>query len=160
MKTEQLARRLGKALKEKNMTVATAESCTGGMIGAAITAIAGSSDYFMGGVIAYDNRIKRELLKVPAATLEKYGAVSSQTAAAMAAGARALLKTDCAIAVSGVAGPGGGTKQKPVGLVYIGIAAPGSCKSLKRNFTGDRGRIREKTVAAGLQEMIAAVKNL
>ena len=158
MNTLQPARRLGALLLKNKLTIATAESCTGGLVGGAITAIAGSSAYYAGGVIAYDNRIKRDLLKVPGGLLRKYGAVSGQTAAAMARGARRMFKTDCAVAVSGVAGPGGGTKEKPVGLVYIGIARGKLCRSIKCRFTGNRRQVREKTVERALREMIAAVR--
>jgi PncC family amidohydrolase len=157
MGTHRLVKRLGELLLKKKLTIATAESCTGGLIGAAITAVSGSSDYFDGGVIAYDNRIKRDLLGVPARVLGKYGAVSAETVLAMASGACRLLKTDCAIAVSGIAGPGGGTTEKPVGLVYIGIAVRDSCRAVRCNFSGERQRIREKTVERSLREMIAAV---
>jgi len=145
---------LGTILKKKKMTLATAESCTGGMISTAITEIAGASEYFLGGVIAYDNRIKNKVLGVSKKILEQHGAVSSQTVIAMAKGVQKLMKTDCAIAVSGVAGPGGGTKEKPVGLVYIGIAARKKCWSCECHFKGTREKIREKTVMESLKLLI------
>jgi PncC family amidohydrolase len=117
---------LAAALTARHWTLATAESCTGGLIGAAITDLPGASAYFLGGIIAYDNRIKNQLLGVPETILAAHGAVSAQTVEAMAAGARRQLSADCAIAVSGVAGPDGGTPEKPVGLVYIGWALPAS----------------------------------
>jgi PncC family amidohydrolase len=133
------------------MTVATAESCTGGMISAALTSVAGSSAYFMGGVVAYDNSIKKRLLKVPAKILEKHGAVSSETAIAMARGVRKLMRADCSVSVTGIAGPGGGTKVKPVGLVYIGIAFGESALCFECRFSGSRETIRNKTSAAAIR---------
>lgn len=152
-----LSKKLGSILKNKKLTLAIAESCTGGMIGGAITEVAGSSEYFLGGVIAYDNRIKRDILGVPEKVLSKFGAVSGETVLAMAKGVQKLMNTDCAIAVSGVAGPGGGTKDKPVGLVYIGIAVNKKCWSFEYRFTGTREEIREKTVGEGLKRMIERV---
>ncbi|MDR2727875.1 MAG: CinA family protein, partial [Chitinispirillales bacterium] len=111
---------LGSLLKRKSLTLAVAESCTGGLIGGAVTSVSGSSDYFLGGVISYDNRIKSDILGVSAHDLEKYGAVSGQVVCAMAYGVAKLFKCDCSVSVSGIAGPGGGTKEKPVGLVYFG----------------------------------------
>jgi PncC family amidohydrolase len=146
-----LSKRLGTLLKKKHLTLAVAESCTGGLLGAAITEVPGSSAYFMGGVISYDNRIKSALLNVPAATLRKQGAVSQETVVAMARGAQKLMSVDCAVAVSGVAGPGGGTKKNPVGLVYIGIAVNNNVFTFECRFGGNRKEIREKTVETALK---------
>lgn len=148
---------LAAALLQRHWTLAVAESCTGGLIGAAITAQAGASAYFLGGIISYDNRIKNQLLGVPAEVLASFGAVSAQTVEAMAAGACRQLSADCAIAVSGIAGPDGGTPEKPVGLVYIGIAVSGSVFSRRCLFTGDRAAIRQTTVEAAVQELLQAV---
>jgi PncC family amidohydrolase len=117
-----LATHLQEACLERGLKVAVAESCTGGLIAAAITEIPGSSGYFLGGVVSYSNDAKESLLDVPHALLEERGAVSREVAAAMAAGARARFGADLAVAVTGVAGPDGGTLDKPVGLVYIGVA--------------------------------------
>jgi PncC family amidohydrolase len=154
MNPENLSKTLGKNLVKKRMTIAVAESCTGGMLGSAITAVPGASHYFLGGVIAYDNRIKRSVLKVPQATLDRHGAVSGQTVAAMARGVKRLFKTDCAIAVSGVAGPGGGTKDKPVGLVYIAVVARNIAKKYECRFSGTRAGIRRQTVEESLWRLI------
>jgi PncC family amidohydrolase len=154
MNIENLSKRIGKILFEKRMTLAVAESCTGGMIGGAITDAPGASLYFIGGVIAYDNRIKKDILRVPQAMISNYGAVSGQTVAAMARGGRRLMKADCALAVSGVAGPDGGLKEKPVGLVYIAIAVKSAVKSFKYRFRGTRSRIRRKAVQESLQRLI------
>ena len=115
--------KLGRLLREKGLTLATAKSCTGGLVADRITDIPGSSAYFLGGVVAYDNRIKTEVLQVPQETLKRHGAVSEATVRAMAEGARSLLGADLAVSVSGVAGPGGGSEEKPVGLTWIGLAA-------------------------------------
>lgn len=140
------------ALRRRNQTLSVAESCTGGGIGAALTAISGSSDVLLGGVIAYANRIKQELLGVPAELLEQEGAVSAAVVSAMASGARRRLGSDWAIAVSGIAGPGGGSAEKPVGLVHIAVAGPDGITSLERQYGASRGRdwIRGLTVGDAL----------
>ncbi|MCD8079972.1 MAG: CinA family protein, partial [Bacteroides sp.] len=129
---------LGEILTEKGWTVATAESCTGGNIVARIASVAGSSAYFKGSIVAYANQVKEDLLGVLPETLEKYGAVSRQTVIEMVKGAMNTLKTDCALATSGIAGPAGGTLDKPVGTVWIAVA----CKNEIFTFLqqGDRGR--------------------
>lgn len=152
--TEELAIRTGQILLIHDMTIAVAESCTGGLIGGALTEVAGSSTYFKGGVIAYDNEIKKRLLNVPEQVLINHGAVSDETVLAMAQGACKLLKTDCAISVSGIAGPGGGTEIKPVGLVYIGIAIREKVTSYKYIFSGDRKEIRQSAVKTALSRFI------
>jgi nicotinamide-nucleotide amidase len=141
---------VGRLLREVGATLAVAESCTGGMLGARLTAVPGSSQYFSGGFITYSNTLKRELLGVPAETLEKFGAVSSQTAEAMAEGARERTGASYAVAITGVAGPDGGTKEKPVGLVYLGVSGPDGTTVLHRRFIGDRERIRVFTTQAAL----------
>jgi len=115
---------VGRLLLTRHLTLATAESCTGGLIGHRLTNVPGSSDYFSGGIIAYANEVKERVLGVSQQTLETHGAVSAETALEMARGARRLLNTTVAISVTGIAGPGGGTLDKPVGLVYIALAAP------------------------------------
>jgi PncC family amidohydrolase len=157
MNTIALSKKLGAALHSKKLTLAVAESCTGGLIGGAITAIAGSSRYFAGGVIAYDNSIKRRVLRVPERILKSYGAVSAETVIAMAHGAQKLLNADCAVAVSGVAGPGGGTKEKPVGLVFIGIAVKKRVRAFEERFAGERELVRELAVNRALELMLGAL---
>ena len=110
---------VGELLRNKNLTVSTAESCTGGSVAACLTSVPGSSEYFIGGVVAYSNEVKMGLLDVSAQTLEQHGAVSEETVIEMVKGAMKALKTDCAVATSGIAGPGGGTPEKPVGTVWI-----------------------------------------
>lgn len=130
---------VGQLLRGKNLTLSTAESCTGGSIAARLTAIAGSSDYFKGGVVAYSNEIKENLLHVLSGTLEKFGAVSEETVIEMAKGAMETLKSDCAIATSGIAGPGGGTEIKPVGTVWIAVAYKNEIRTFKQE--SNRGRV-------------------
>jgi nicotinamide-nucleotide amidase len=131
---------VGRLLAERGKTLGTAESCTGGYIAHLITSVAGSSDYFKGSVIAYSNEIKQQVLGVQAATLEAHGAVSEQTVREMLSGALKVLGTDVAIAVSGVAGPGGGSEEKPVGTVYIGVADAETSVVLRHGFTNNRER--------------------
>ena len=152
------AERLVKRLGELGRTCGTAESCTGGGIGSAITAVPGSSAVFMGGVISYNNSVKRDVLEVSPETLATVGAVSPETAAQMAIGARKLLKVDYAVSVTGIAGPGGGSSEKPVGLVWFGIAAPNGAKTEKRIFHGDRAEVRAATIEHALSLLLAAAK--
>lgn len=153
------AETLGKLLLAKKLTLSTAESCTGGLIGAALTSIPGSSQWFRGGIIAYDNRIKISLLEVPEGILEKYGAVSEEVVLAMAEGAAKKLNTDCSIAVSGIAGPDGGTEEKPVGLVFIGIYCNGKVEVFKNIFPGTRQDVRKQAVGKSIDYMINALGN-
>lgn len=138
------------ACRARGLTLGTAESCTGGIVAGRLTAIPGSSDVFRGGVVAYDNDIKERLLGVPAELLERCGAVSAEAAAAMAEGARARLGVDVAVAVTGIAGPGGGTPEKPVGLVHVHVAGPGGEKSLRVEFPGERELIRSRSAVVSL----------
>lgn len=131
---------LGNLLKSKKLSLSTAESCTGGGVAAAITSVAGSSEYFMGGIVAYSNDVKVSLLHVSSETLEKYGAVSRETVMEMAAGAMNTLKTDCAIATSGITGPGGGSLEKPVGTIWIAVAYKNEIVTVMQ--TGDNGRAK------------------
>lgn len=129
---------LGELLRKKGATVATAESCTGGRIAHRITSVPGSSAYFKGGIVAYSNEIKVNILGVNPAILEKYGAVSSEVASQMAEGALGTLNADYAVSTTGIAGPTGGTINKPVGLCWFGIATPEGTKTFARNFINDR----------------------
>ena len=131
---------LGNLLKSKKLSLSTAESCTGGGVAAVITSVAGSSEYFMGGIVAYSNDVKVSLLHVSSETLEKYGAVSRETVMEMAAGAMNTLKTDCVIATSGIAGPGGGSLEKPVGTIWIAVAYKNEIVTVMQ--TGDNGRVK------------------
>lgn len=133
-----LEEEIGKMLEAKKLSLSTAESCTGGGIAALITSVPGSSEYFKGGIVAYSNEVKMSLLDVAVETLKKHGAVSRETVTEMAKGAMKRLKTDCAIATSGIAGPGGGTPEKPVGTIWIAVAYKNEIVTLKQ--TGDSGR--------------------
>jgi nicotinamide-nucleotide amidase len=137
-------------LRERSLTVATAESCTGGLVAAQLTAIPGASDVFQGAVVAYSNEVKAAELGVPEALLLAYGAVSAEVAAAMAHGARERLGTDVAVAVTGVAGPGGGTVEKPVGLVFVHASGPGADLVARLDLPGDRETIRRRSTVAAL----------
>lgn len=138
-----------KALKGR--TLATAESCTGGGIGAALTAVPGASKVYVGGVVCYTNDVKNRVLGVDQAVLDKYGAVSSPVAGAMASGARNLLKADIAVSVTGLAGPGGDDFGNPVGTVCIGYADRHQTLAKKYRFYGDRDDIRQQAVQAALE---------
>lgn len=146
----ELAREVGVALQQRSWRLSTAESCTGGMIGHVLTEIPGSSAYYQGGVIAYDNAVKQGVLGVSADTLMTDGAVSRASALQMAAGVRRILGTDVAIATTGIAGPGGGTAEKPVGLVYIAIETPDGAWCERRVFGADRSLNKQQTVVDAL----------
>ncbi len=138
--------------RARNWHLATAESCTGGLVAAALTAIAGSSDVVERGFVTYSNEAKMELLGVSADTIAAHGAVSAQTAASMARGAVARAPIDLAVSITGVAGPGGGTPQKPVGLVYLGVARKdGAARVERRIFPGDRTEIRNAALVLALE---------
>ena len=153
-KTEQynLALEVYDKLKKQGKTLATAESCTGGLIGATITAVPGVSECYGFGVVTYANEAKEKLLGVSHHTLETVGAVSPETACQMAEGALKLSGSDVAVAVTGIAGPGGGSAEKPVGLVYVGIAVKDKePKAVKNVFDGDRDEVRASTVKKALE---------
>lgn len=141
---------VGALLRKKGMTLSTAESCTGGLLSGRITDIAGSSDYYAGGVYAYSNEVKSGFLRVSEKTLEEHGAVSEETAKEMAEGIRKKFGTSTGISVTGIAGPGGGTEIKPVGLTYIGYSDESKCYALKFNFGDNRERNRIRAVQACL----------
>lgn len=137
--------------REAHLRIATAESCTGGMIAAALTAIAGSSDVFERGFVTYSNEAKAELLGIPMALILEHGAVSEPVARAMAEGALAHSAADVAVSVTGIAGPGGGSPAKPVGLVFIGAAGGGEETAVERHvFAGDRDSVRHASAHAAL----------
>ena len=152
---------LGNLLKERQQTIATAESCTGGRLAAALNAQSGSSAYYMGSVVAYDNRIKEQVLGVAHDTLMEWGAVSEQTVREMAEGARTLMQTDYAIATSGIAGPTGGTPDKPVGIVWIAWAMPEGtiAKCFHFGVAREREQITQRAVTAALVELIKSLNS-
>ncbi len=147
------AEELVELLKKTGKTLSTAESCTGGLIGGAVTSVPGSSEVFFGGAITYSNEVKEKLLGVKTDTLIAHGAVSEETAREMVAGARELFHTDVAIAVTGIAGPGGATPTKPVGLVYIAVADGPRIVVCRNVFKGDREQVREQTVSTACELM-------
>ena len=140
----------GELIQRSGLSIAVAESCTAGLLGKRLTDVPGSSDYFLGGVTAYSNQVKTDVLGVPERLLAQYGAVSEETAAAMAQGAQALLGADCALSTTGIAGPGGGTDEKPVGLVFIGSVVHGVTKVERYRLFGTRDQIRERAAYSAL----------
>ena len=147
---------VGKILRKKKLTLAIAESCTGGLISNRITDVSGCSVYFIGGVIAYSNTIKERLLGVSSALIEKHGAISKQTALGMAKGIRRLARTEIGIGVTGIAGPTGGTKAKPVGLVYIALVTRKRQIIKEFRFKGSRKNIKFQASEAALKMLICA----
>jgi len=151
-----VAEKLVDILKAQGLTCATAESCTGGGIGSAITSVPGSSEVYAGGVVSYSNAVKHNVLGVSQESLDRHGAVSSEVAAEMAEGARRLLKVDLAVSVTGIAGPGGGSAEKPVGLVWFGVSSARGTRTEKAIFAGDRARVREQAVTHALGMLTVA----
>ena len=149
---------VGKLLKDRHCTVATAESCTGGKVASLITSVSGSSEYYKGSVVSYCNEVKADVLGVSRADLEKYGAVSSTVAEQMASGVRRLLKTDYAVATTGIAGPTGGSDEKPVGTVWIAVASPTKVVSRKYVFGKDRAINIERFAASALSMLIVEME--
>jgi PncC family amidohydrolase len=145
---------IGKLLSERGLRLAAAESCTGGLIGHLITNIPGSSTYYLGSVTAYSYEVKVRLLDVSWETLEKHGAVSRETALEMALGVRRAMAADVGIAVTGIAGPGGATPEKPVGTTWIGLSAAGVNQARHYLWRGDRLQIKEKSAKAALQQLL------
>jgi nicotinamide-nucleotide amidase len=150
----EICEKLVLALKERGLTISTAESCTGGMVAKAITDVSGASQVFWGGVVSYDNSVKMNVLGVEKEVLEKYGAVSHECAEQMAAGARRVLGTDYAIATTGIAGPDGGTPEKPAGTVWIAVASPEGVTSKKFTFNSTRRNINIERFAANALNML------
>ena len=149
-----LAVRLGRAALARGLRFAAAESCTGGLIAGAITAVAGSSDWFERGFVTYSNAAKVEDLGVPEALLDRHGAVSTEVASAMAEGALRASRADWAVAVTGIAGPSGGTEAKPVGTVCFAWAGPQSTTSERRVLPGDRAAVRRESVVIALEGLL------
>jgi len=154
------AKSLGAALSASGKILVVAESCTGGMLGGAITSIPGSSLYFSGGVLAYGNSAKISLLGVPPDLIAARGAVSREVAVAMADGVLSIFRADLAIAVTGVAGPGGGSRGKPVGTVWVAVVSPGGVRYAHRfRFSGGREAVRRETVRASLCAAIDVLRS-
>ena len=151
---------VSKVLREKNILIATAESCTGGLIAHTLTNVSGSSEYFERGVVSYSNTAKKELLGVPEELLIEYGAVSEPVARAMAEGIRKRSHVDIGIATTGIAGPTGGTKEKSVGLVYISVSTSTDTKVKKFLFNGTRLAIKKQTCQSALQMLSMELKHM
>lgn len=152
--TATLEARVGEALQARGWTLAVAESCTGGLIGHRVTQVSGSSAYFLGGVISYANQVKVAMLGVSQGTLDTDGAVSQATAEQMALGARQRLGADIGLSVTGIAGPTGGTPDKPVGLTWIGIAGPDGTRSQRFVFEGDRAAVKQQASESALRLLL------
>ena len=153
-----LEEKVGELLKAKKLSLSTAESCTGGSIAALVTSVPGSSEYFNGGIVAYSNEVKMSLLHVSAETLEKYGAVSRETVIEMVKGAMKALKTDCAVSTSGIAGPSGGTKEKPVGTVWIAAAYKNEIVTFRQEGDDGRGGNVQKAIRNALMMLCECLK--
>ncbi|HEX6841765.1 MAG TPA: CinA family protein [Stellaceae bacterium] len=152
-----LATAVLEACRAKRLRLATAESCTGGMVAAALTDIAGSSDVVERGLVSYSNDAKSELLGIPPAIIQQHGAVSAEVAGAMATGSLTHAPVELAVGITGIAGPGGGSREKPVGLVWFGIAAKGAAaKTESHVFRGDRAAVRAAATRRALELLLAA----
>jgi PncC family amidohydrolase len=156
---DSLQAQLGQQLQQRGLKIAVAESCTGGLIADLLTNIPGSSEYFMGGIVAYSYQAKVNLLGVSWHTLEQYGAVSRETVLEMAAGVRKVFSVDLALAVSGIAGPGGGLPDKPVGTTWIGFATRDSVQARQFLFNGDRLGNKAASAGAAMQLLLDHLKD-
>ena len=154
-----LAERLVVALAKRGLSCATAESCTGGGVGSAITSVAGSSAVYLGGVISYSNEVKANVLGVSRDSLATVGAVSPEVAAQMASGAKRVVGADIAVSLTGIAGPGGGSAAKPVGLVWFGLVTPDGVVTEKRIFSGDRASVRLAAIEHALSLLLSAAES-
>lgn len=155
---DELAALAGRMLREAQLTLAVAESCTGGLLAHHITNVPGSSNYFLGGVVAYANEAKLRLLNVPCEVIEQHGAVSWQTALAMARGVRQLLRADVALSITGIAGPTGGTPEKPIGLMYLGLVADDAERWEEHHWFGTRLENKEFSVRVALIMLLGYLK--
>jgi len=153
-----LAEELGELLVQKQLTFCTAESCTGGLISSVCTDVSGASRWLNGGIVAYSNSVKQSLLQVPEELIVTHGAVSESVVRAMAEGACATLASHCSISVSGIAGPTGGTQEKPVGTVWIAVKTPNQTVALHHLFSGNRTEVRLQTVVQALEMLIRLIK--
>ena len=155
---EDLVKKLFTVMKEKKATLGAAESCTGGLFSSYVTDVPGSSAYFLGSVVSYSNEVKKALLHVTSSELEQYGAVSELVAQKMAEGARQVLNCSFSIGITGVAGPGGGSPEKPVGTVWFCVCSPNFVYKIKKQFSGSRRAIREDSVKFALELLIEKIK--
>ena len=146
--------KIARLLKARKATLSVAESCSGGLLADRLTNIPGSSDYFWLGLVTYHNKAKMKFLKIPASVLQQHGAVSEEVAVRMAKGVRRLLKTDFGIGITGIAGPGGGSKNKPVGLTFIAVAASPKTCCVQYRFKGRRRKIKQQAATQALQLLL------
>ena len=160
IKNSTLEEQIGELLTRYSLTLAIAESCTGGLISHRVTNVAGSSVYYLGGITAYANETKERLLYVGKQTLEVYGAVSRETILEMARGVRQALGSDIGLSTSGIAGPGGGTPAKPVGLTWIGLSATGIDQAWQHSWPGERLAVKEQTAEAALRHLVGYLAGL
>ena len=158
-KDDTLESAIGDVLKSKHCTLSAAESCTGGLISSLITSVPGSSEYYLGSVTSYANSVKQNVLGVPEEIIEQHGAVSSECVAAMADGVRRLMATDYAIATSGIAGPGGGSAEKPVGTVWVGVSSEKGTETYRLRFNSDRKRNIERFASSALHILLRKLRN-
>lgn len=156
---KKLAEETGVLLRRRKLSISLAESCTGGLLGAAITEIPGSSDYFWGSIVAYHNRVKKKALKVPASNLRKSGAVSAEVALSMARGSRKATGSRIGLSITGIAGPSGGTEEKPVGLVYVGLDARKIRGVRQFRLSGSRSEIRLSACIKALELLLQFLKD-
>jgi PncC family amidohydrolase len=154
---ESTVKQLHEALLDRDWMLGVAESCTGGLIGGAVTSVPGSSSVFRGGIIAYSNEAKKTKLRVPASDLEEHGAVSEPVSRSMAIGLVDEFDVDVGVSVTGVAGPSGGTETTPVGRVFFGLKTPGETSVIQRTFDGDRRAVRERTVSQALEFVLESI---
>lgn len=154
---ERLAAVAGEALRTRGFDLAVAESCTGGLLAGALTAIPGSSDYVKGGIVSYANEVKEQLVGVASSLIQQHGAVSEPVARAMAEGVRDRMRAAVGIGVTGIAGPGGGSAEKPVGLVYVAVATPGGTRIRRDVWPGSRAEVREAGVRAALELLVESL---
>ncbi len=154
----ELAAKVIDIARTRGLTIGTAESCTGGLVSGALTAVPGSSEVLLGGIVSYANRVKCGVLGVHEETLKAFGAVSEQTACEMANGARRVLECDVAVSTTGIAGPGGAVPGKPVGTVWVGIASTQACSAEVFYFKGERDEVREQAVVAALKALLRVLE--
>ncbi len=159
MTTKSLVKKVATLFVKNKLTLGLAESCTGGQISVAVTSVSGSSRYFQGAVVCYANQTKHGLLAVSQGVLNKYGAVSKPVAVAMARGAKKTLATDWAVSVTGIAGPGGGSREKPVGLVHFAVVGPKFVSSTHKIFNGTRNQIQKHAVEFALQMLLKSLNH-
>ncbi|MGD9379790.1 MAG: CinA family protein [candidate division WOR-3 bacterium] len=159
MDLERLIQQIARLLKARKLTISVCESCTGGMLGAALTRVSGSSEYFLGGIIAYADAVKKKVVGVKARVLGRYGAVSAESACEMARGVQQRLQSDISVAVTGIAGPTGGSVEKPIGTVFIAIARDKGVRVRRFRFKGTRERIRRSACLRALELLKQELRN-